>query len=72
MTGPYLDKGHPEETQRRLRDLEARVLKLEAERVRAIAASSKPVRVVDPRETLRDRLWADAAEAAIMGRRPPL
>lgn len=72
MTGEYLDKTHPEETQRRLRDLEARVHKLEAERFKAIAVSSAPVRVVEPRERTRELLWAEASAAMQRGDRGPL
>jgi hypothetical protein len=72
VTGEYLDKAHPEETQRRLRDLEVRVRKLEAERFKAIAVSSAPVRVVEPRERTRELLWAQAAEAMQRGDRGPL
>lgn len=72
MTGEYLDKTHPEETQRRLRDLEARVRKLEAERFKAIEMSVAPVRVVEPRERARELLWSQAAEALQRGDKGPL
>lgn len=72
MSGEYLDKTHPEETQRRLRDLEARVRKLEAERFKAIEASAVPVRVVEPRERARELLWSQAADALQRGDKGPL
>lgn len=72
MTGEYLDKTHPEETARRLRDLEDRVRKLEAERFKAIAATSAQVRVVEPRERARELLWTQAADAMQRGDRGPL
>lgn len=67
-----LDKTHPEETARRLRDLEARVRKLETERLKAIDAASAPVRVVEPRERARELLWSQATEAMLRGDRGPL
>ncbi|CAB4138962.1 hypothetical protein UFOVP345_8 [uncultured Caudovirales phage] len=72
MTGDYLDKTHPADLARRVRDLESRVRKLEAERFKAIAASSAFVTVTDPRERARELLWAQAADALQRGGKGPL